>query len=179
MAPARGGCQGGRFRDNGRRRAGWVERMVKADLADDHPEEVKTGGLGESMTSKELSEAYAKIPAMQAHIKIINDEVYRRLQAGEPVDGLMLGKGKAGARFYTDSAAVESILTKARIKEDVIYNKSVKTPAQLEKLIKTDKPKIWSKILLLTDQKEGNATVVPDDGTRAAYVNVDSSDLDD
>lgn len=179
FSPSADACQWCLFRDNCQPRARWAENMVNIDLADDHAEEVKTGGLGESMSSKELAEAYAKIPAMQAHIKIINDEVYRRLQAGEPVDGLMLGAGKAGARFYTDASAVEAILTKARIKEDVIYSKSIKSPAQLEKLIKSDKPKIWNKVLALTDQKAGNATVVPDDGTRAAYVKVDSSDLED
>lgn len=111
--------------------------------------------IGAILRSKNLIEVW---------LKGVEEEAHRRLRAGQPVTGYGLFLGTGGHRFYRDAAEVEKLLKGARYKDDDIYGeRKLLSPAQAEKLVKKDKPRVWSKIEELIGKPEGQPVLDRED----------------
>lgn len=126
-----------------------------------------------------LGQAYALLPMINDWAKAIDQRVYSALHAGVPVtrsDGLhyKLVTGKKSARAWKDATAVEDLLVNhMRLKEDIVYSKSLRSPTQLEEMAKVPKVKKgetpkkpligktrWAKLQEHIRQGAGSPTVV-------------------
>lgn len=95
---------------------------------------------------------------IQGYLTAVEAEIDRRLHAGLEVPGMGLFIGRAGSRAYTDEDEAEKILKASRLGADAIYTKKLISPAQAEKLLKKDKPRIWKKLEDVISQSEGKPT---------------------
>lgn len=84
-----------------------------------------------------LSVMMAAVPMLEDLCKAVRAETERRLLAGDPVEGFGLELGRKGPRKFTAPGEVEDLLRKKfRIKMEHVYDMSLKSPTQLEKLTK-------------------------------------------
>lgn len=124
-----------------------------------------------------LGDHYALIPLINVWAKAVTERVGEALRAGEPVvrsDGLFykLVEGKMGARTWTSEEEAEEALRRMRLKSEQMYNRSVISPTQAEKLAKAKKPKKgeeatppvlgptqWNRLQSLITQERGQPSV--------------------
>ena len=92
-----------------------------------------------------LSAYMAKVDLVEGWCKAVRAKVEALLLQGAEVAGWKLVAGKKGARKWTDETAVEELLKKARLKQDIIYKSELKSPTQMEKALKPH-PKHWAKL---------------------------------
>lgn len=84
-----------------------------------------------------LATMMAAVPMLEDLCKAIRAEVERQLLAGDDVAGFGLELGRKGPRKFTKPGEVEDLLRKKfRIKMEHVYDMSLKSPTQLEKLTK-------------------------------------------
>jgi hypothetical protein len=84
-----------------------------------------------------LTVMMAAVPMLEDLCKAIRAEVERQLLAGDSVAGFGLELGRKGPRKFTAPGEVEDLLRKKfRIKMEHVYDMSLKSPTQLEKLTK-------------------------------------------
>jgi hypothetical protein len=104
--------------------------------------------------------------------KAVRAEVERRLFAGQKVPGYKLVEGRKGSRKWVDATDVEATMKSMRLKEDVIYERSLISPTTAEKLHKSGAigPRQWPKLQELITQTEGKPSVAPASDKRPALV---------
>lgn len=74
---------------------------------------------------------------LEDRIRAVRGEVERRLLAGEEMLLFGLELGRKGARQFVDEEEVETLLKKSfRLNNEEMYNFKLKTPTQLERLLK-------------------------------------------
>lgn len=127
-----------------------------------------------STSSKKLAAAMAATDLIEDWIKSVRAEVERRLLIADDVPGFGLELGKKGHRKFTDPEQVETLLRKKfRLKVEDVYDFSLKTPTQLEKLTKIQKigsgtgaklpPKLgqkqWGQLIELITQSDPKPSV--------------------
>lgn len=96
---------------------------------------------------------------IQGYLSAVEVEIDRRLHEGLDVPGMGLFIGRAGNRAYSDAEAAEAILKSSRLGADAIYKpREIVSPAQAEKLLKKDKPRVWKKLEEVIHQSEGKPT---------------------
>lgn len=84
-----------------------------------------------------LATMMAAVPMLEDLCKAVRAETERRLLAGDPVEGFGLELGRKGPRKFSNPAEAEDLLRKKfRIKMEHVYDMSLKSPTQLEKLTK-------------------------------------------
>lgn len=103
--------------------------------------------------SEWLSEAYRHIPMMQDWIKAVKNEVESRLLSGQEVKDYKIVYGRSSRRWDNEED-VESLLKKLRVKD--CYKKELKSPAQIEKMVESNK---WEKVKQHIVKSEGKPTV--------------------
>jgi len=126
-----------------------------------------------------LAACLSKVDLIEDWCKAVRAEVERRLLAGDTVPGYKLVAGKRGARAWTDEAEAEKLLKTMRLKSDVMYDFTVKSPTQIAKLgpaldsegkPKPPKPgepmpiigpRQWPKVAALIKQPPGKPHVAP------------------
>ena len=112
-----------------------------------------------------LAEAFRAIPLIEEWIKGVEGEMLNRLTSGQDVPGFYLGQGKKGARQWGDGQKAEEFL-KQRYKVDEVYDKKLRSPTKIEKLMKP-KPRVWAKLV------EEAGIVQPDGGPKVCRDGVD------
>lgn len=125
-----------------------------AEMHDD-----KAGWLGNLMR---------KLPMIETWISAIRAEVESELFAGREVPGYKLVQGKQGNRAWKDQIEATALLKSARLKVDQMFDQKLKSPTQMEKLLKDDKPKVWAKMQALITRSEGQPSVAPESDKRPA-----------
>ncbi len=95
-------------------------------------------------------------------VKSVEEEAYKRATSGGSVLGYKLVKGKGGNRKWAD----ENIARKTIPPGIEFYEKSAKSPAQIEKDLKAKKIKL--DLSSLTTQADGKPTLVPATDSRPA-----------
>lgn len=115
----------------------------------------------------QLSYLMSKVDQVEAWCKGVRAELERRLFAGIVVDGWKLVAGKAGARKWSDELAAEEAMKAMRLKSDEMYDKSVISPTNAEKLLK-EQPRRWAKLQTLITKSGGSPSVAPADDRRPA-----------
>ena len=109
----------------------------------------------------DLAAKMDKCDLIEGWIKAIRAEVERELIEGREVPGYKLVQGKRGNRKWISDAQAVELLKRMRLKQDEMYDFSVKSPANIEKLLKKAAPKKWEKAQALIVQAEGGLSVAP------------------
>lgn len=133
-----------------------------------------------------LAACLSKADLIEDWVKAIRAETERRLLAGESVPGYKLVQGKKGARQWESEEAAKEVLKSIRLRDDQMYDFSVKSPAQIAKLgpaldkngaIKPIKdgdpkpvigPRQWPRVAAIIKQSQGKPHVAPVDDPRPA-----------
>lgn len=133
-----------------------------------------------AMTIDELKAAYEGLDMMRQHIKNIEAAVFKAVMGG---DGKALGfkmvAGKEGNRKWGDPDAVVDILTKARVKRDLIFKESLLSPTDAEKVFKDEKPKVWEKLNAQVERSPAKPVMAPLDDPRPEWQDATDDDLAD
>ena len=117
--------------------------------------------LGPLLSSVDLIEGWCQ--ALREHCK-------GELLAGRSIPGWKVVEGRRGVRRWADAREVESIMKGMRLKQDVMYEQSLISPATAEKLVKAGDigPRQWPRLQQLITQSGGSPTVVPESDKRPA-----------
>lgn len=133
-------------------------------------------------TPVDLSNYMAQIDLIEGWCKAVRARVDSELRNGIAIPGWKLVKGKKGNRKFESADSVEQLLKKSKVTQDEMYDFSLKSPAQMEKSIGKERPKIWERIKAMITQSEGQPHVAPESDKRPAYqpsaVADDFDDLD-
>ena len=134
----------------------------------------------------DLGAKMAAIPLIEKWIKAVRAKVEGDLFGGTEVPGWKLVQGKRGARQWADPNEAEGTLRVMKLTVDQMYNKKLKSPTQIEKVLgpkgSHPAPRKWPKLEEMIVQKEGQPSVAPENDPRPALeVNpvADFDDLDD
>lgn len=119
-----------------------------------------------NVTPDALSVAMSKVGMIEDWCKAIRAETERRLFAGDDVPGYKLVEGRLGNRKWVDEATVEDKLKSYRLKKEEMYDMSLISPTQAEKLLT---PARWAKLSKLVDRAPGKPSVAPVTDKRPAY----------
>lgn len=83
--------------------------------------------------------------------------------------GFKLVQGRKGARSWTSVDEAEKQLKAMKLKVEEMYERELKSPTAVEKLLK-EQPKKWEKVIPLIVQKDGKPSVAALDDKRPALV---------
>ena len=146
---------------------------------------VEFDDLTEDLIERVKDEPANLLAAYMRSLKLIEDwcaavyvEVKRRIAKGEKIEGYKLVAGKKCVRSWTDEQEVVNILSSSGLAEAEIYDKSIKSPAKVEKLLAKDNPEVWQELQSHTSQKEGKPQVVKESDKRPAIEGCTFTDLD-
>lgn len=120
------------------------------------------------MDTKRLSLAYSMIEFIDMWKSAVYKKTYETLQAGIEVPDWKLINGRKGDRKFSDEEKAAKIMQGARLKADEMYSRKLITPPQAEKLLKDDKPKVWTKLNDLVVQAPGRPAIAHVSDKRAA-----------
>lgn len=122
--------------------------------------------------SNQLGRALDAAPLIEHWLKTVRAEAERQAFAGNPPVGkdgsYKLVQGRMGNRKWADDQAAETQLKSMRLKQDEIYTFNLKTPPQIEKLLKPN-PRKWAKLQPLITQSEGGISLAPATDKRPPY----------
>ncbi len=132
----------------------------------------------EFSSAEYLSKAMGKLKLVEDWIKGVRAETERRLFAGEAVPGYKLVQGRQGNRKWNDPQEAEALLKALRLKVDEMYDLSLISPTDAEKLhaAGTIGPRQWKKVLPHITRSEGQPSVAPESDKRDALVLTASTD---
>ena len=110
--------------------------------------------IANCLSAVELIEGWCKAVRAKAESELLN---------GNAVPGFKLVEGKRGHRKWAKPAEVEALLKAMRLKHKQIYEYSLITPAQAERLVKADAigARQWAKLEQQITQSEGRPSVAP------------------
>lgn len=131
---------------------------------------VMTDAVESMQTSDRLGRFMAIADLAEMWIKAVRGATEVELLAGRPVTGFKLVQGKKGNRKWTDESCVEATLKKFRLKRDEMYNFSLISPTDAEKLLAKTSPKRWEEVKTLYAQADGAIHVATLDDKRPEYV---------
>jgi hypothetical protein len=111
-----------------------------------------------------LGRAMDRIDLIEIYMKGVQSAVEIELLAGKPVVGVdgpyKLVQGKKGARKWSSNEEAEALLkTQFRLKNEEVYDFSLKSPTSMEKILAKDSPGRWTKCQKLITQAEGGKHV--------------------
>lgn len=129
------------------------------------------------LTNEQMGRVLEFADGLSDWIKAVEEEAYSRAMRGETPLGFKLVQGKAGHRKWKDEAAT----AKALPNREILYEESMRSPAQVEAKLKAIKIKL--DISQLVIQSKGSPTLVPITDARptlaaVAFTPVSSSFLD-
>lgn len=132
------------------------------------PKQAAAATPSENTDAGALSEALRAADLVEAWLKAVREEGFRRAMAGDDVPGFKLVMGKRGNRAWTDADAAEETMKTARLKVDEMYDRKLISVTTAEKLLK-GRPKVWGKLAGLIGQSEGKPSLAPESDPRPRY----------
>lgn len=115
----------------------------------------------------DIGHLMSKVGLIEDWCKSVRAEAERRLLAGTPVTGWKLVQGRRGNRAWSNEADVLDLMKNTfRLKDDIVYQRTLVSPAQAEKTIGKDNPRRWAKLQELITQSEGKPSVAPESDPR-------------
>ncbi len=114
-------------------------------------------------TTVELSKAYSSISLIKSYVKACEEEVFKRLNAGDEIQGYQLVEGRKGNRSFKDINQAQELLTSVLGEE--AFKRILKTPKELEQLYKEQKvsDEFWEKLQGLITRGDGKPVIAPRD----------------
>lgn len=124
-----------------------------------------------------LSKAMQKVGIIEAWTKAVRAKTEANLLIGIEVPGYKIVEGKKGRRQWVDKDDAEETLKRMRLKSDEMYDKKVKSPTKIEKIL-SDNPLKWDRLQELIEQKKGKPSVAPVSDPRPAMLLDPSQDFE-
>ncbi|QOI69871.1 hypothetical protein PPA191_gp30 [Liberibacter phage P-PA19-1] len=114
-------------------------------------------------TTVELSKAYSSISLIKSYVKACEDEMFKRLNAGDEIQGYQLVEGRKGNRSFKDINRAQELLTSVLGEE--AFKRILKTPKELEQLYKEQKvsDEFWEELQELITRGDGKPVIAPRD----------------
>lgn len=133
------------------------------DLTDEESERLDIADVVESSEPEDLAASYSRIELIELWIKAVRAKVEAELLAGNDVPGYKLVAGRRGNRKWGDEETVAATLQTAGVADDVIFTKSVNSPAAFEKLVKAKRltKGAWEKVEALVTQSDPRPVIAP------------------
>ena len=116
-----------------------------------------------------LSDKMAVLDIIDDWIKAVRGRVEYELLHGNEVPGYKLVQGKQGNRSWKDAEEAEAKLKSMRLKKEEMYNYTLISPTNAEKLLK-DTPKRWASLQENIGRSPGQPSVAPVSDKRPALV---------
>lgn len=136
-----------------------------------------TGALAMQLPAEDLGLLAAKLDLVDSWVKAVWAKLYLTLET-EDVPGWKLVSGKMGNRAWSDEVVAEALLKSMKLKHAEMYDKSVISPTQAEKLL-GDSPKRWPKVLALITRKSAKPTIAPASDKRPSIARQTEMDFTD
>lgn len=146
------------------------------DVADELPQSVKREEVAAVFDS--FPPSPAQLALVETVVDAVRDGVYKRLKRGLKVKGWKLVTGRPGPRKWLADAVkkVEELLKdKFRLKSEEMYSKKLKSPTQLEKILK-ESPKRWEQVKEFITRSDGSESLAPADDPRDAIEHASALD---
>ena len=134
------------------------------------------GAPGVDYPADVLAQKMAAIPFIEDWCKAVRAKVESEVFAGNAIPGWKLVMGKRGNRSWLDEAAADALLKKMRLPVEERCNLKLKSPTQIEKLLKAE-PRRLKRLLdaNLVGQKDGQPSVAPESDPRPMWVKPDTA----
>ncbi len=121
--------------------------------------------IDQSTAEADLLSALAVVPLVKLWLKAVNAEAFRRLNDGLPLTGWKL-VAKRGRRSWLNEGQAYQRLLGAGLEQDAVGEFKLKSPAQIEKVVK--KAKVEIDLAALAPSKSSGATMAPVSDKREA-----------
>lgn len=105
-----------------------------------------------------LDQQMSYVSLIELWCRAVRAKVESELLAGREVPNYKLVQGKRGTRQWEVDETAEAEMKAMRLKVDEMYNKKLKSPPQIEKVLKAS-PRKWQKLTGMIIQKEGALSV--------------------
>ena len=139
-----------------------------------HANEVGTTGPGLDLTDdvnyaienikhldfKTLARVYAAKGLFKNWLDAVEDRMLSEMLQGEKHPDWKLVRGRPGNRKWKDADEAEVTMKAMRLKLDEMYDKTIKSPTDMEKLLKK-RPRTWNKLQPLIGRSDGRPNVAP------------------
>lgn len=93
----------------------------------------------DDLSAQMLGDAFARVELTELWCKSVRAKAETELTEGRSVPGLKLVAGRRGNRKWTDERDVSAALMVAGLSDELIFTKSVNSPAAFDKLVKAKK----------------------------------------
>jgi len=144
--------------------------MLDGDLADHAHFTALKQDLDTLPVPDKLGRLLALSDLAELWIKAVRGSAESELLAGRDVTGYKLVQGKKGNRKWINEQEVEEKLKSWRFTREDIYNYSVISPTDAQKLLEKKNPKRWDALKSMYSQSEGAIHVAPTTDKRPTYV---------
>lgn len=117
----------------------------------------------ESSDNAHIANCLSAVELIEGWCKAVRAKAESELLNGNAVPGFKLVEGKRGHRKWAKPAEVEALFKAMRLKHKQIYEYSLISPAQAERLVKADAigARQWTKLQQQITQSEGRPSVAP------------------
>ena len=122
----------------------------------------------EKLDVERLVYLYQNWPLISKYGSLLKQHLTSDAIAGDPVPGYK-AVATEGDRIWESESAVIEFLKDKKYSDDKIFNKQLKSPAQIEKIAGT---RIWAQIQSLIIRPEGPPALVPESDKRPALMNL-------
>lgn len=109
-----------------------------------------------------LAKYLKAMPLLEIFAKGILSAAEAFLFDGGKIPGYKVVPGKKGHRKYRDPKEAEDLFKSMRLKLEQMYSFKLKSPTQIEKLLKKESPRRWKKVEELIVQNEGQPSIAED-----------------
>lgn len=125
-----------------------------------------------------LAQVLALLPEIEAWAKSVREFAYSEAVAGRVPAGFKLVDKRATRQWVAETDAKEALLMLGFEEGDILETPSLKSPAQIEKIIKGSKEAKAAILSPLVKQVSTGTTLVPDDDNRREAVGIDAAKRD-
>lgn len=115
-----------------------------------------------------IAECYSVLPLVSAWVSAVETRAYRELEDGHELPGYKLVQGNKGVRRWVDERRVAETL--AAISDDIVFEKTLHSPKQIENKVKTGQVphRFWESLEpLIYQQRTKNQIVTTNDKRQA------------
>ena len=126
----------------------------------------------DTLTDKELKVILDNAKLIKSWLDAVESHVFDKLNDGQDFDGYKLVEGRSTRAWLNEDTAAQ-VLLKSGLEPDTLYTKKLISPAQAEKLLKTQKSLLDG----LVNKSEGKPTLVPSCDKRPSLNNTNMFDV--
>lgn len=116
-------------------------------------------------TETRLASLYLNLDLITKWVSAVKEFALAQMLNGVKLPGLKLVEGRAGNRKWADVVAAEEVMKSMRLKKEEMYNYTVISPTDAEKLLKSSVRK-WNRVLPLITRTPPAPAIVPESDKR-------------